>query len=72
MVTKTIIRYLTAAAKKISFAVFAFTGKTIRKSGEIVEEKIHVPHQVFSEFIQEIPIKVIHKLNLVIEQKTEI
>jgi D-sedoheptulose 7-phosphate isomerase len=52
----------TLAAKKIGMAVVALTGKNGGKLADICDCEIRVPHNGYSERIQEIHIKIIHSL----------
>lgn len=57
------------AAKEKGISVVALTGKTGGKLAELADVEIRVPHFGFSDRIQEIHIKIIHIIILLIEQK---
>jgi len=57
------------AAKKKGITVIALTGKSGGKLAELADIEIRVPHFGFSDRIQEIHIKIIHIIILLIEQK---
>ena len=57
------------SAKREGIAVVALTGKDGGKLASLADVEIRVPHQGFSDRIQEIHIKVIHILVFLIEQK---
>jgi D-sedoheptulose 7-phosphate isomerase len=57
------------SAKNQGMAVVALTGKDGGKLASLADVEIRVPHQGYSDRIQEIHIKVIHILVLLIEQK---
>jgi D-sedoheptulose 7-phosphate isomerase len=57
------------SAKKEGISVVALTGKGGGKLAHIADTEIRVPHSGFSDRIQEIHIKIIHILILLIEQK---
>ncbi len=57
------------AANKKGLKVVALTGKTGGKLAELADVEIRVPHNAFSDRIQEIHIKVIHVLIEYIEKK---
>jgi len=57
------------SAKKQGMKVVALTGKDGGKLASLADVEIRVPHHGFSDRIQEIHIKVIHILVLLIEQK---
>jgi D-sedoheptulose 7-phosphate isomerase len=57
------------SAKKDGISVVALTGKGGGKLAHIADIEIRVPHSGFSDRIQEIHIKIIHILILLIEQK---
>lgn len=57
------------AAKEKGISVIALTGKTGGKLAELADVEIRVPHFGFSDRIQEIHIKIIHIIILLIEQK---
>lgn len=56
-------------AKQRGMKVVALTGKDGGKLASLADVEIRVPHQGFADRIQEIHIKVIHILILLIEQK---
>lgn len=56
------------SAKEIGMAVVALTGKSGGQLAEMADIEIRVPHMGFSDRIQEIHIKIIHILILLIEQ----
>lgn len=57
------------AAKEKGMKVVALTGKQGGKLADLADIEIRVPHNGFSDRIQEIHIKVIHIIILLIEQK---
>lgn len=57
------------AAKAQGMKVVALTGKSGGKLAELADIEIRVPHMGYSDRIQEIHIKVIHIIILLIEQK---
>ena len=57
------------SAKKSGMKTIALTGKGGAKMAEIADIVINVPHQGFADRIQEIHIKVIHILILLIEKR---
>lgn len=57
------------SAKKCGMSVVGLTGKGGGKLADIADIEIRVPHKGYSDRIQEIHIKVIHILILLIEQK---
>ena len=57
------------AAKEKEMQVVALTGKSGGKLADLADIEIRVPHNGYSDRIQEIHIKVIHILILLIEQK---
>ena len=57
------------SAKEIGMAVVALTGKSGGQLAEMADIEIRVPHMGFSDRVQEIHIKIIHILILLIEQK---
>ncbi len=57
------------AAKSKGMSVVALTGKSGGKLAELADIEIRVPHDGYSDRIQEIHIKIIHILILLIEQK---
>jgi len=57
------------AAKAKGMKVVALTGKSGGKLAELADIEIRVPHMGYSDRIQEIHIKVIHIIILLIEQK---
>lgn len=59
------------AAKAKGISVVALTGKDGGKLAHIADYEIRVPHFGYSDRIQEIHIKVIHILILLIEQKVK-
>ena len=60
------------AAKEKGMKVVALTGNDGGKLAELVDIELRVPHHGFSDRIQEIHIKIIHILILLIEQKVTI
>lgn len=58
-------------AKQKGMKVIALTGKNGGKLAEFADVEIRVPHDGFSDRIQEVHIKIIHTLILLIEQKIE-
>lgn len=58
------------AAKKIGMKTVAMTGKDGGKLGPIADVEIRVPHLGYADRIQEIHIKVIHILMMLIEEMT--
>lgn len=56
-------------AKKKKMKVVALTGKDGGKLGPLADIEIRVPHQGFADRVQEIHIKVIHILILLIEKQ---
>jgi D-sedoheptulose 7-phosphate isomerase len=56
-------------ARSRGIAVIGLTGKTGGKLAELCDVEIRVPHMGFSDRVQEIHIKVIHILILMIEQE---
>ena len=56
-------------AKQMGMQVIALTGKQGGKVAEFSDIEIRVPHDGYSDRIQEIHIKIIHTLILLIEQK---
>lgn len=58
-----------SSAKKIGMQVVALTGKSGGALADIADVEIRVPHQGYSDRIQEIHIKIIHIIILLIEQK---
>lgn len=57
------------AAKEKGMTVVALTGKSGGKIAELADIEIRVPHDGYSDRVQEIHIKVIHILIFLIEQK---
>jgi len=57
------------AAKEKGMKVVALTGKNGGKLGEMANIEIRVPHMGYSDRIQELHIKIIHIIILLIEQK---
>ena len=57
------------AAKEKSMTVIALTGKSGGKVAELADIEIRVPYNGYSDRVQEIHIKIIHILILLIEQK---
>lgn len=57
------------SAKKIGMQVVALTGKSGGALADVADVEIRVPHLGYSDRIQEIHIKIIHILILLIEQK---
>jgi len=57
------------AAKNKGMNVIALTGKSGGKLAELADVEIRVPHLGYADRIQEIHIKIIHILILLIEQK---
>ena len=60
------------AAKDKGMKVVALTGKTGGKLAELADVEIRVPHDGYSDRIQEIHIKIIHIIILLIEQKIKL
>lgn len=58
------------AAKQRGIKIIGLTGKSGGKLAEYCDVEIRVPHNGYSDRIQEIHIKVIHIIILLIEQKT--
>lgn len=58
-------------AKQKGIKIIGLTGKNGGKLSEFCDVEIRVPHKGFSDRIQELHIKIIHILILLIEQKTE-
>ena len=58
-----------AAAKEKGMKVVALTGKQGGKLADLSDIEVRVPHMGYSDRIQEIHIKVIHIIILLIEQK---
>lgn len=58
-------------AKQKGMKVIALTGKNGGKLAEFSDVEIRVPHDGFSDRIQEVHIKIIHTLILLIEQKLD-
>ncbi len=58
-------------AKQKGMKVVALTGKNGGKLAEFADVEVRVPHEGFSDRIQEVHIKIIHTLILLVEQKTE-
>ena len=58
------------AAKMQGMKVVALTGKSGGKLADLADVEIRVPHSGYSDRIQEIHIKIIHILILLIEQNT--
>ena len=58
-------------AKQKGMKVIALTGKNGGKLAEFADVEIRVPHDGFADRIQEVHIKIIHTLILLIEQKIE-
>lgn len=56
-------------AKQMGMKVIALTGKQGGRVAEFADVEIRVPHDGYSDRIQEIHIKIIHTLILLIEQK---
>lgn len=61
-----------SAAKARDMKVVALTGKTGGKLAEMADIEIRVPHMGYSDRIQEIHIKVIHIVILLIEHKVTV
>lgn len=59
------------AARKKNMMVVALTGKNGGKLTELADVEIRVPHQGYSDRIQEIHIKAIHIIIFLIEQKVK-
>lgn len=59
-------------AKQKGMKVIALTGKNGGKLAEFADVEIRVPHEGYSDRIQEVHIKIIHTLILLVEQKTEV
>ncbi|MEQ9300367.1 MAG: D-sedoheptulose 7-phosphate isomerase [Cyclobacteriaceae bacterium] len=59
-----------AAAKKKGMKTIALTGNSGGQLAEIVDVEIRVPHTGYADRIQEIHIKVIHSLIMLIERLT--
>jgi D-sedoheptulose 7-phosphate isomerase len=59
------------AARKKYMMVVALTGKNGGKLAELADVEIRVPHQGYSDRIQEIHIKAIHIIIFLIEQKVK-
>jgi D-sedoheptulose 7-phosphate isomerase len=57
------------AAQKAGISVVALTGKGGGKLADVADIELRVPHNGYSDRIQEIHIKIIHILILLIEQK---
>ena len=57
------------AAKKAGMKIIALTGKDGGKLGPLADVEIRVPHKGYSDRIQEIHIKVIHILILLVEKQ---
>lgn len=57
------------AARKAGMKIIALTGKDGGKLGPMADVEIRVPHRGYSDRIQEIHIKVIHVLILLIEKQ---
>ena len=57
------------AAKKAGMKVVALTGKDGGRLGPLADVEIRVPHKGYSDRIQEIHIKVIHILILLVEKQ---
>ena len=60
------------AARKNGMKVVVLTGKSGGKLAEMSDIEIRVPHMGYSDRIQEIHIKVIHIIILLIEQKVSV
>ena len=58
------------SAKKVGMKTVGLTGKNGGKLAELCDVEIRVPHQGYADRIQEIHIKVIHILMLLIEEMT--
>ena len=59
------------AAQKKQMKIVALTGKNGGKLAELADVEIRVPHQGYSDRIQEIHIKAIHIIIFLIEQKVK-
>jgi D-sedoheptulose 7-phosphate isomerase len=59
------------SAQKKNMKVVALTGKNGGKLAELADVEIRVPHQGYSDRIQEIHIKIIHIIIFLIEQKVK-
>lgn len=59
------------AAKKKGMKVIAMTGKNGGKLGPLADVEVRVPHNGYADRIQEVHIKCIHILMLLIEQRIE-
>lgn len=59
-------------AKKMQMKVIALTGKTGGKLASLADVEIRIPHQGYSDRIQEIHIKVIHIIILLIEKMLDL
>jgi D-sedoheptulose 7-phosphate isomerase len=59
------------SAKEAGMSVVALTGNDGGKLAELADLEVRVPHKGFSDRIQEIHIKVIHIVILLIEQKVQ-
>ncbi len=59
------------AARQKNMMVVALTGKNGGKLAELADVEIRVPHQGYSDRIQEIHIKIIHIIIFLIEQKVK-
>jgi D-sedoheptulose 7-phosphate isomerase len=57
------------AAKKAGMKIIALTGKDGGKLGPLADVEIRVPHKGYADRIQEIHIKVIHILILLVEKQ---
>jgi D-sedoheptulose 7-phosphate isomerase len=51
--------------------IVALTGKNGGKLAELADVEVRVPHQGYSDRIQEIHIKIIHIIIFLIEQKVK-
>jgi D-sedoheptulose 7-phosphate isomerase len=59
------------AAQKKNMKIVALTGKNGGKLADLADIEIRVPHQGYSDRIQEIHIKIIHIIIFLIEQKVK-
>jgi D-sedoheptulose 7-phosphate isomerase len=59
------------AARQKNMMVVALTGKNGGKLAELADVEVRVPHQGYSDRIQEIHIKIIHIIIFLIEQKVK-
>jgi D-sedoheptulose 7-phosphate isomerase len=57
------------AARKTGMKVIVMTGKDGGKLGPMADVEVRVPHNGFADRIQEVHIKVIHILILLIERR---